>query len=457
MMNLRRSFTASLFLSLAASSWSCGSSSEDREQALDPSTPFTPGGAAGASGGSDPEQTPDDGNEGINPNLPLQPDGNAAGSGGTGSSNNPMMGGAALPAPIPPTLPDPDVFNGGPQTLRQAALEGSRLIGTAVRANRLNNTTYTTAAREFNYVTPENEMKFDALERQPGQFTFANADRIVQFAEANYMSIKGHTLIWHSQIPQWVRDMTTREQALEAMERHISTVVGRYAGRVHAWDVVNEAFTDGNAPRLRGSDPNDVNNANNANGNNGPDSPFRRLIGEDYIDRAFQLARAADPDALLFYNDFNTEGTSAKANAVFTMVQSMKQRGIPIDGVGLQMHINSGVDGNRSADQIRQNIQRLTALGLQVVYSELDVSLCGTADIATRRQQQRQRLADVTQVCVENPLCTAITFWGIADSDSWRDSECNGGRSEPLLFDSAYQHKDAYSGVFDQLVAGSAP
>jgi endo-1,4-beta-xylanase len=280
-------------------------------------------------------------------------------------------------------------------------------------------------------VTPENEMKWDALERNPGQFSFQNADRIVQFAEANYMQVKGHTLVWHSQIPQWVRDLTTRDEALAALERHINEVVGHFKGKVHAWDVVNEAFTDGNNPRLRGSDPNDVNDPNNANGNNGPDSPFRRLIGEDYIDRAFTLARAADPDAVLFYNDFNTEGTSAKANAVFNMVQGMRQRGVPIDGVGLQMHINSGVDGNRSADQIRQNMQRLTALGLQVVYSELDV----------------------TKVCTDNALCTAMTFWGIADSDSWRDSACNGGRSEPLLFDTAYQHKDNYSGVFAGLMA----
>jgi len=275
----------------------------------------------------------------------------------------------------------------------------------------------------------------------------------VQFAEANYIQVKGHTLVWHSQLPDWVRALTTRDDALAALERHINEVVGHFKGKVHAWDVVNEAFTDGNAPRLRGSDPNDVNDANNGNGNNGNDSPFRRLIGEDYIDRAFTLAHAADPDAVLFYNDFNTEGTSAKANAVFTMVQGMRQRGVPIDGVGLQMHINSTVDGQRSADQIRQNMKRLTDLGLQVVYSELDVSLCGTADIAQRRQQQKQRLADVTKVCTDNALCTAMTFWGIADSDSWRDSACNGGRSEPLLFDTAYQHKDNYSGVFAGLMA----
>src|SRR6187399_125985 len=249
--------------------------------------------------------------------------------------------------------------------------------------------------------------------------------------------------------------MTTRDEALTAMERHINEVVGHYKGRVHAWDVVNEAFTDGNNPRLRGSDPNDVNDPNNSNGNNGPDSPFRRLIGEDYIDRAFTLARAADPDALLFYNDFNTEGTSAKANAVFNMVQSMKQRGVPIDGVGMQMHINSA--GGVTVQQLTQNIQRLTALGLQVVYSELDVTLCGNADIAQRRAQQKTRLADVTKACTDNPLCTAITFWGIADTDSWRNSTCNGGGSEPLLFDTTYQRKDAYFGVFDTLVtAGSS-
>lgn len=377
-------------------------------------------------------------NEGQDPSLPLT-GGNTGGSGGRST----------------PTQGNPDVFTGPPATLRQAALASKRLIGTAIRANKLMTATYTTTAREFNYVTPENEMKWDALERNPGQFSYQNADRIVQFAEANYMQVKGHTLVWHSQIPQWVRDLTTRDDALAAMERHITEVVTHFKGKIHAWDVVNEAFTDGNAPRLRGSDPADATSAQNANGNNGPDSPFRRLIGEDYIDRAFQLAHAADPDALLFYNDFNAEGTSAKANAVFDMVQSMKMRGIPIDGVGLQMHIGTGTDGNRSADQIRQNMERLTALGLQVVYSELDVSLCGNADITQRRQQQKQRLADVTQVCMDNPLCTAMTFWGIADSDSWRDSACNGGRSEPLLFDTNYQHKDSYAGVFDAIVAAS--
>ena len=455
MKKLRRSLAPCLLLALA---WGCGSDGQGTTQL--PSEPFGSAAPAGmpdpSSPASDPGSSTPGTNEGTNPDLPLtggtNPGGPVTGP-GSNPGNNPGNPGAMM-APAG-SLPNPDIFTGSPQTLRQAALASHRLIGTAIRANKLTNATYTATAREFNYLTPENEMKWDALERNPGQFTFQNADRIVQFAQANYIQVKGHTLVWHSQIPQWVRALTTRDEALAALERHISEVVGHFKGKVHAWDVVNEAFTDGNAPRLRGSDPNDVNSANNANGNNGPDSPFRRLIGVDHIDRAFTLAHAADPDAVLFYNDFNTEGTSAKANAVFTMVQGMRQRGVPIDGVGLQMHINSTVDGQRSADQIRQNMKRLTDLGLQVVYSELDVSLCGTADIATRRTQQKQRLSDVTKVCMDNPLCTAMTFWGMADSDSWRDSACNGGRSEPLLFDTAYQHKDDYNGVFAAILAAS--
>jgi endo-1,4-beta-xylanase len=431
---------------LVALAQACGSDGESSTPSVPDSFGSPPPGSGGAGAGStDPSGGAGQGtNEGQDPSLPLT-GGNTGGADASGGNAGSAGSG----------LPDPDTFTGPPTTLRQAAVASKRLIGTAVRANKLTDATYAAAAREFNYVTPENEMKWDALERNPGQFSYQNADRIVQFAEANFMQVKGHTLVWHSQIPQWVRDLTTRDEALAAMERHITEVVTHFKGKIHAWDVVNEAFTDGNAPRLRGSDPADAASAQNGNGNNGPDSPFRRLIGEDYIDRAFQLAHAADPDALLFYNDYNAEGTSAKADAVFNLVQSMKMRGIPIDGVGLQMHIGTGTDGNRSADQIRQNMERLTALGLQVVYSELDVSLCGNGDIAQRRQQQRQRLADVSKVCMDNPLCTAMTFWGIADSDSWRDSACNDGRSEPLLFDTNYQHKDNYSGVFDAIVAAS--
>jgi endo-1,4-beta-xylanase len=327
------------------------------------------------------------------------------------------------------------------------------LIGVALATRKLMNPSYAGAAREFNFVTPENELKWNSVEREPGVFTFENADTTLAFVEQNGMQMRGHTLVWHSQLADWVKQLTTREEVLAAMERHISEVVGHYKGRIEAWDVVNEAFTDGMMPRPRGGDPNDTSEANamaNA-GTNGPDSVFRRLIGEDYIDRAFIAAKAADPDALLFYNDYNAEGSGAKSDAIFAMLSDMVARGVPIDGVGLQMHVNTAPD-NRAPEQIASNMQRLADLGLQIHVTELDVALCGDQPIEERRALQQARLAGIVQTCLEQPKCSAITLWGVGDPDSWRDRECNGGRSEPLLFDANYQRKEAYYSVFDALM-----
>lgn len=349
-------------------------------------------------------------------------------------------------------------------TLRTMADPMQHLIGVAVRTSRLTDARYAGAVREFNALTHENEMKWDSLEPQPGQFNWTAADQTLAFAEQNGMQVRGHTLVWHSQLAPWVRQLTTRDEVLAAMERHISEVVTRYKGRIFAYDVVNEAFTDGNfqmmtPPRLRGSDPNDVNDPQNTNGNSGSDSPFRRLIGEDYIDRAFIAANAADPDAKLFYNDYSADGAGPKSDAIYAMVQGMVQRGVPIHGVGLQMHLGLNAGGNTSPQAIATNMQRIADLGLEIHITELDVSLCGGmmgGDVETRRQRQRERLAGITQTCLAQPACTALTVWGVGDSDSWRDDECgSGGRSEPLLFDSNYERKDAYYGVFDAFAAVS--
>jgi endo-1,4-beta-xylanase len=344
-------------------------------------------------------------------------------------------------------------------TLRMMADPMERLIGVAVKTNRLSNTAYAGAAREFNSLTHENELKWESVEPQPGVFSFANADSTVAFAEASGMKVRGHTLVWHSQLASWVRDLTTRDEVLAAMERHITTVVSRYRGRIFAWDVVNEAFLGGGMgalPRLRGSDPTDADDPNNTMGNNGRDSIFRRLIGEDYIDRAFTLANQADPDAKLFYNDFGAEGGGGKSDAIYQMVQGMVQRGVPIHGVGLQMHVGTG--GNPTPESIATNMQRIADLGLEIHITEFDVALCGMGSLEVRREQQRQRLVGITQACLDQPKCTALTFWGVADSDSWRDRECQmgvaeSGRTEPLLFDANYQRKDAYYGVFDAFAA----
>ena len=380
-------------------------------------------------------------------------------------------GGSRPPGSGPGVTPTPSAEQPGEEvprdpgtTLRAMADPMQHLIGVAVRTSRLTDARYAGAVREFNSLTHENEMKWESIEPQPGQFNWTAADQTIAFAEQNGMQVRGHTLVWHSQLAPWVRDLTTRDEALLAMERHITEVVTRYKGRIFAYDVVNEAFTDGNfqmmtPPRLRGSDPNDVNDPQNTNGNSGSDSPFRRLIGEDYIDRAFIAANAADPDAKLFYNDYNADGAGPKSDAIYAMVQGMVQRGIPIHGVGLQMHLGLNAMGNTSPQAIATNMQRIADLGLEIHITELDVSICGGmmgGDVETRRQRQRERLAGITETCLAQPACTALTVWGVGDADSWRDDVCgSGGRSEPLLFDSNYARKDAYYGVFDAFAAVS--
>jgi endo-1,4-beta-xylanase len=322
----------------------------------------------------------------------------------------------------PPALPEPT-------NLRGAADRTGRVVGVALQARLLNDASYTSVAREFSSVTAENEMKWQSLEPQPNQFNFNQADRIVAFAEQNEMRVRGHTLVWHSQLPGWVSQLTTPEAVRSAMLNHIETVVSRYRGRVFAWDVVNEAWQD-NASALR-------------------TSVFQQQLGDRFIDEAFIAARAADPDAKLYYNDYGTEGTNRKANAVFTMVQGMVERGVPIDGVGMQMHIGTG--GGPTAEQFASNMQRLVELGLEVNISELDISACGDGAVDERLQAQAERAYEIVQACMNQPACNFITVWGISDQYSWRRNDCEG-QALPLLFDASYQKKPAYAGVFDALL-----
>jgi endo-1,4-beta-xylanase len=287
-------------------------------------------------------------------------------------------------------------------------------------------------------VTAENEMKWDTLQPSSGQFNYGNADRIVSFAEQNGMAIKGHTLVWYSQLPSWVSSMSGADRVRQTMLNHITQVMTHYRGKLHAWDVVNEAWQD-DGLALR----------NNV---------FLQNLGEGYIDEAFEAARAADPGTKLYYNDYGTEGMSAKANAVYEMVRGMKERGVPIDGVGLQMHTRKG-NGAPSVSEFVQNLSRLAALGLEVVISEMDVVLCGSEPIAERLETQKSRYHDLVEACVQEPACKAITIWGISDRHSWLNNAgasttgCQSGDSpRGLLLDDNYQKKPAYAGVVDALL-----
>jgi len=302
---------------------------------------------------------------------------------------------------------------GAASTLGAAAAERGRYFGTAVAANRLGESQYVnTLNAEFNSVTPENEMKWDALEPNRGSFNYANADRIVSHARGRGMSVRGHTLVWHSQLPGWVSGLDTTNLR-SAMNNHINQVMGHWRGQIHSWDVVNEAFEENGTRR---------------------NSPFQQRLGNGYIEEAFRTARAADPNAKLCYNDYNTDGQNAKSNAVYAMVQDFKNRGVPIDCVGFQSHFNaqSPVPGD-----YRANLQRFANLGVDVQITELDIEGSGTA--------QANNYRSVVETCLAISRCTGITVWGITDKYSWRP---NG---TPLLFDGNYAKKPAYSAVLTAL------
>jgi endo-1,4-beta-xylanase len=317
-------------------------------------------------------------------------------------------------------------------TLRLAADCSQRLIGVALSTQHLSESAYTTAAKEFNYVTPENEMKWSSLEATRGNFTFAGGDQIVSFASSNGMKVKGHALVWHNQLPSWVSSLGSADEVRAAMLAHIKRVVQQYKGKVQAWDVVNEAVSlDGTGMR---------------------DSVFYRYLGETFIDEAFKAARDADPDAKLYYNDYNCEGLSLKANTVFELVQRMKSRNVAFDGVGMQMHYGEPNEAVPTADFVA-NMQRYADLGLDVLLSEMDVHVCA----GLTPTQQATIYHDLIAACVAQPRCIAATFWGISDKYSWLNDEpdlgCSSGQKPlGLLWDDSFKKKSAYTGVMNALV-----
>ncbi|MBB5803931.1 endo-1,4-beta-xylanase [Saccharothrix ecbatanensis] len=303
-------------------------------------------------------------------------------------------------------------------TLGASAAESGRYFGTAVAANKLGDSTYVGILnREFKMVTAENEMKMDATEPSQGQFSYANADRIVNHARAQGMQVRGHALAWHSQQPGWMQNMSGTALR-NAMLNHVTQVATYYRGKIHSWDVVNEAFQDGSSGARR-------------------DSNLQRT-GNDWIEAAFRAARAADPGAKLCYNDYNTDDwTHAKTQAVYRLVQDFKQRGVPIDCVGLQSHFNSQspVPGN-----YQTTLQNFANLGVDVQITELDIEGSGTA--------QAQNYERVVKACLAVARCAGITVWGIRDTDSWRAS------GTPLLFDGSGNKKPAYTSTLNALNSG---
>ncbi|EDY55423.2 non-reducing end alpha-L-arabinofuranosidase family hydrolase [Streptomyces sviceus] len=304
-----------------------------------------------------------------------------------------------------------------PATVADAAAGSGRYFGTAVAAGRLGDSTYSTLLdREFKMITPENEMKWDAIEPSRGNFTFGAADRIVDHASAHGQRLRGHTLVWHSQLPGWVKSITDAGTLRSVMKNHITQEITHYKGKIYAWDVVNEAFADGGSGQHRSS-------------------VFQDVLGNGFIEEAFRTARDADPAAKLCYNDYNIENWSdAKTQGVYKMVKDFKSRGVPIDCVGFQSHF--GASGPPASFQT--TLSNFAALGVDVQITELDIA-----------QASATAYTNAVKACTNVARCTGITVWGIRDSDSWRTGE------NALLFDASGNKKPAYDAVLTALGASS--
>jgi endo-1,4-beta-xylanase len=332
--------------------------------------------------------------------------------------------------------------SGQSPTLRQRADEDGLLVGTAVRAAQLSELAYaSTLAREFNMLEAEDAMKWWVLRPNATTYDFRQGDEIVRFAQAHEMRVRGHCLVWGRYNPDWLLQghFATR-QLSRLLREHITRVMKHYAGYVFAWDVVNEALDENG----------------NVRDSIWYDEPGIGFSGKGtaYIEQVFRWAHKADPQALLFYNEAEGEGLNRKSDVIYAMVKDFKRRGVPIHGVGLQMHIPL-LDANVAA--IAANIARLTALGLQVHITELDVSLpidsgghAGADDLVRQADVYR----GIVRACLNSAGCTAIQTWGFTDKYSWIGSHSHGARGEALLFDRAYQPKAAYRALLEEVSAG---
>ena len=341
-------------------------------------------------------------------------------------------------------------------TSLQAAFKGDFVIGAAINSAQITGQDArgdAIVASQFNSISPENVLKWESVNPQPDKYDFTLADQYVAFGKEHHMFIVGHNLVWHNQVPAWVfhdanGNLLTRDALLARMRDHIHTVVGRYKGQIQSWDVVNEALNEDGSMRQ---------------------SLWFKIIGDDYIEKAFTYAHEADPQAQLTYNDYNLEN-EAKRNGAIALVKKLQAKGIPIAIIGLQNHDNLTWP---TADEEDATISTFEALGLKVAISELDVNVLPsaghqpTADLTISIQQDKAlnpyadglpdsvqqqlaaRYADLFRVFLKHRgTISRVTFWNVTDGDSWLNNWPARGRTNyPLLFDRNGQPKPAFDAV----------
>jgi endo-1,4-beta-xylanase len=346
--------------------------------------------------------------------------------------------------------------SGFAQTTLKAAFKNDFLIGAALNEAEFtgqNTNAVALVKAQFNTISPENALKWEAVHPKPDQYNFGPADQYVEFGQKNGMFVIGHNLVWHSQTPKWVfqdekGNPVDRDTLLARMSNHISTVVGRYKGKIGGWDVVNEALNEDGSLR---------------------ESPWKKIIGEDYLLKAYQFAHEADPQAELYYNDYSLEN-APKRNGAIALIKKLQAQGVHIAGVGLQGHYKMDWP---SPVQVDETIAAFSPLGVKVMITELDLNLLPSptksqaAEISlnfalraelnpytnglptTVQQQLAQRYADLFAVFVKHhDRVSRVTFWGVTDGDSWLNNWPVKGRTAyPLLFNRDGKPKPAFNAV----------
>ena len=347
-----------------------------------------------------------------------------------------------------------------PETLKEA-FDGIFHIGTALNTLQVNGVdpkADSLVKKQFSSIVAENCMKSMSIQPEKGVFTFDDADQFVAYGEESGMHIVGHTLIWHSQAPRWFfsddeGNDVTPEELTRRMREHIFTLVGRYKGRVHGWDVVNEAVLDDGEYR---------------------DSKFYQILGEDFIRLAFEFAHEADPDAELYYNDYSMN-KAGKREGVVKMVKKLQEQGVKIDGIGMQGHYSLN---DPTIDEVEASIVAFAALGVNVMITELDITVLPwpgqftSAEVSLSFEFQNefnpyadglpeevdaalnQRFVDLFDLFIKHKeSISRVTFWGVTDAQSWKNNWPVRGRTDyPLLFDREYQPKPAVAKIIEAAV-----
>ena len=362
---------------------------------------------------------------------------------------------AACARPAPSTRPEPTTEHSHDRSLK-AAFAGSFLVGAALNQDQFTEQDQRGAAivkAQFNTITSENVLKWERVHPRPGQYQFALPDKYVEFGERNSMFVVGHVLVWHQQTPGWVFEDSTgapvsRDTLLARLRDHIHTVVGRYRGRVKGWDVVNEAVDEDGKLRK---------------------TPWLAIIGEDYIERAFEFAHEADPGAELYYNDYSVEN-APKRNGVIALIRRLQAAGVPVAAVGLQGHDKMNWPTVAQQDS---TLAAFAALGVKVNITELDIDVLPAATrsqsaevtlstaLAARLDPYVGGLPDSVQLALARryaelfgvymkyrDVIERVTFWGVTDRDSWLNGwPVRGRTSHPLLFDREGRPKPAFDAV----------